>query len=46
MRFRRSVDPMDWIELAKWLLIAMVALAVIASGVVGAMAWLLNHPKD
>ena len=37
---------MDWIELAKWLLIGMVALAVMASGVVGAMAWLLNHPKD
>jgi len=37
---------MDWIELAKWLVIGMVALAVIAFGVVGTMAWLLNHPKD
>lgn len=38
--------PMDWIALVKWLLIGMVAMAGIASGAVGAMAWLLNHPKD
>jgi hypothetical protein len=37
---------MDWIHLAKLLATAAGVVVGIAVLIVGAMVWLLNHPKD
>jgi len=37
---------MDWIDFAKFLALAVGALAALVVVVVGSLAWFLNHPRD
>ena len=37
---------MSWLDLARYLLLALVALAAVGAVGAFALAWLLNHPKD
>jgi hypothetical protein len=34
----------SWIEIVKWLGVALGALAVIGALIVGILSWFLNHP--
>lgn len=37
---------MSWLDLVRYLLVALVALAAVGAVGAFALAWLLNHPKD
>jgi hypothetical protein len=37
---------MPWLELARYVMLGLVAVAAIGAFGVFALAWLLNHPKD
>jgi len=37
---------MDWMDVAKLLALAAGVVAALALGVVGTLAWFLNHPRD
>jgi hypothetical protein len=37
---------MSWLDLARYALLAAVAIAAVGAVGVFALTWLLNHPKD
>lgn len=41
-----SLACMDWIDIAQWIMVGLGALVVVGALILGALSWLLNHPRD